>query len=72
MNEAERLVDDVTSTLTPLHIQIGTTKAKARVWQRMADGITACAIHQVMTEAEVSRARQRLVNHIGAAIAEQK
>ncbi len=40
----------------------------AKLWQRMADGITICAIQQILTQGEVRKARQRLIDRIAKGV----
>lgn len=35
------------------------------LWQKLADALTILAIHQVLPESQVQKARQKLTNRIG-------
>ena len=52
----------------PLHKQLQTSETRMRIYQRMADGLTACAIHRVLSESEVAKARGKLARAIAASM----
>lgn len=52
----------------PLHEQLGVPQSRTRALQQMADGIAMCAIHGVLSEAEVHRARERLMKKIALVV----
>jgi hypothetical protein len=43
----------------------GWTLKDAKRWQHIADAITTCFLHHVISLSEANRARQRLVKRIG-------
>ena len=45
----------------PLHKQFDVPPSQLELEQKLADAITLCSVHFVMTDAEVRKARQRLV-----------
>lgn len=53
----------------PLWQQLKCSLPKAAFFQQQADAITLLAIHRILTEAEVHRARARLMKAIGKMLA---
>lgn len=65
MTDARRL-SIVFGALAPkLHSQLPLSRARLRHLQEHADGITALAVGGLLSDAEVHRARRRLMNRIG-------
>ena len=48
----------------PLHEQLGCSKSDLEWEQKLADAITLCNLHSVLTDAETHKARKRLVKKL--------
>ena len=47
-----------------LHVQLGVTQEKAKWMQKLADAITLCNLHSILTDTETRKARTRLAKQI--------
>ena len=47
-----------------LHVQLGITEEKAKWMQTLADSITMCNLHSILTDTETQKARTRLIKQI--------
>ena len=48
----------------PLHKQLDVPPSELELEQKLADAITLCSIHFIMTDGEVTKARKRLMKLI--------
>ena len=55
----------------PLHKQLDVPPSALEFEQKMADGLTLCIIHGVVTDAEGHKARKRLVKKVEKTLKEK-